>query len=84
MSRYFIERAFLAARGRPVVVAATKMDKLGKSHRFAAVRAAERGLGLAAGGAVPFSAVAGTGTDALWARILEVVRAPPSQPGESP
>jgi len=66
--------AFLAAQGRPVLVAATKMDKLAKSHRFGAVRAVERGLGLAPGSAVPFSAVEGTGSDALWARILELSR----------
>lgn len=67
--------AFLAQAGRPVVVAATKLDKLARNRRAAAVREVERGLGLAAGGAVPFSAVEGTGTDALWARILEIARA---------
>lgn len=66
--------AFLAAQGRTVVVAATKMDKLAKSHRHAAVRAAERALGLAPGSVVPFSAVEGTGAEALWARLLELVR----------
>jgi GTP-binding protein len=66
--------AFLGSRGRTVVVAATKMDKLGKSHRAAALRAAERALGLARGEVIPFSAVEGTGSDALWARILELVR----------
>lgn len=66
--------AFLAAQGRPVVVAATKMDKLAKSHRHAAARAAEKALGLAPGSVVPFSAVEGTGSDALWARLLELVR----------
>jgi len=66
--------AFLGAHGRAVLVAATKVDKLGKSHRFAATRAAERALGLPAAAVVPFSAVEGTGTDALWARILGIVR----------
>jgi GTP-binding protein len=72
--------AFLVARGRPVVVAATKVDKLAKSHRFGAVRAAEKALGLPEGSVVPFSAVEGTGTDALWKRIRELVRdgAPPA------
>jgi len=66
--------AFLAARGRPVMVAATKMDKLAKSHRFGAVRAAEQALGLETGSVVPFSAVEGTGTDALWKRFHDLVR----------
>jgi GTP-binding protein len=57
------------------VVAATKMDKLGKSHRFGAIRAAERDLELPEGTVVPFSAVEGTGTDALWARLLELATA---------
>jgi len=69
--------AFLAQAGRPVVVAATKLDKLARNRRAAAVREVERGLGLEPGSAVPFSAVEGTGTDALWARILEIA-APPA------
>jgi GTP-binding protein len=67
--------AFLRAQGRKVVVAATKMDKLAKSHRFGAARAAEQALGLPARGIVPFSAVEGTGTDALWETLLELARA---------
>ena len=76
--------SFLEQAGRPVVVAATKLDKLARNRRASAVREVERGLGLEAGCAVPFSAVEGTGTDALWARILELARdgnggaAPPS------
>jgi GTP-binding protein len=66
---------FLAAAGRRVLVAATKMDKLGKSHRFAAGRVVAQGLGVPPSDVVPFSAVEGTGTDALWARIAEAVKA---------
>jgi len=55
--------------GRRVLVAATKMDKLPRTRRGTALRAVEAALGLAKGEAVPFSAVEGTGTDALWARI---------------
>ena len=66
--------AFLAAQGRRVLVAATKIDKLSKSHRAAAVRAIAEGLGVARDEVVPFSAVEGTGSDALWARIAEIVR----------
>ncbi len=69
--------AFLEAAGRPVVVAATKMDKLSKSHRIPAVRTLERGLGLSPGSVVPFSAVEGTGTDALWVRLLALAREVP-------
>jgi GTP-binding protein len=61
--------AFLAAHGREVLVAATKIDKVVKSRRFAAVRAIAQGLGIGQEGVVPFSAVEGTGTDALWTRI---------------
>jgi GTP-binding protein len=64
--------SFLEQAGRRVVVAATKLDKLARSRRAAAVREIERGLGLEPGSVVPFSAVEGTGTDALWARLLEV------------
>jgi GTP-binding protein len=67
---------FLSAQGRPVVVAATKMDKLAKSHRHASAQALARGLGVAPADVVPFSAVEGTGTDALWTRIASIVRAP--------
>jgi GTP-binding protein len=62
--------AFLQGVGRGVVVAATKIDKLARTRRGAALREVERGLGLEPGAAVPFSAVEGTGTDALWSRIV--------------
>lgn len=61
--------AFLGATGRRVIVAATKIDKLPRTRRGAALRAVEEALGLARGEAVPFSAVEGTGADALWARL---------------
>lgn len=64
--------AFLRAAGRGVVVAATKIDKLSKTRRSAALRDVERGLDLERGEAVPFSAVEGTGADALWARIASL------------
>jgi GTP-binding protein len=63
--------AFLRAGGRDVIVAVTKMDKLTRSQRLPALRRAERDLGISAGEAVPFSAVEGTGSDALWKRLLE-------------
>jgi len=69
---------FLRATGRAVVVAATKVDKLAKNARAAALARAERTLGLARGEAVPFSAVEGTGSDALWSRLAELAEAPAS------
>jgi GTP-binding protein len=62
--------AFLRSAGRRVIVAATKIDKLAKTRRDAALRAVEGALGLPRGDVVPFSAVEGTGADALWARLV--------------
>jgi GTP-binding protein len=67
---------FLRSTGRPVVVAVTKMDKLSRNKRLPALHAAEKDLGLPRDAAIPFSAVEGTGTDALWARIVEMAEAP--------
>jgi GTP-binding protein len=64
--------AFLRSTGRPVIVAVTKMDKLSRNARLPALRAAEAALGLAKGQAIPFSAVEGTGSDALWTRLVEL------------
>src|SRR5512138_1824949 len=61
--------AFLRGSGRRVIVAATKIDKLARTRRGAALRTVEDALGLPRGEAVPFSAVEGTGADALWSRI---------------
>jgi len=60
---------FLTEAGRVVVVAATKMDKLPRTRRGAALKTVEKDLSLPPGTAVPFSAEEGTGADALWARI---------------
>ena len=68
--------AFLRDTGRRVVVAATKVDKLARTQVGAALAGVERGLGLARGDAVPFSAVEGTGTDALWARLAAIAAEP--------
>ena len=64
--------AFLGGAGRRVVVAATKIDKLSRTRRGAALSEVERAMGLARGEVVAFSAVEGTGAEALWARLLEV------------
>ena len=71
---------FLRDGGRQVIVAATKTDKLPRTRVGAALRAVEADLGLARGEVVPFSAVEGTGADALWARISAVTA--PAASGE--
>ncbi len=63
---------FLRDGGREVIVAATKTDKLARTRVGAALRAVEAELGLDRGAVVPFSAMEGTGSDALWARIAAV------------
>jgi len=63
---------FLAGAGRRVIVAATKMDKLARTRQGAALAEVERVLGLARGDAVPFSAVEGTGSEKLWARLAAI------------
>jgi GTP-binding protein len=68
--------AFLRASGRRVLVAVTKMDKLARNRRLPALREAEKDLGLPRGEAIPFSAVEGTGTEALWEGIASLARAP--------
>lgn len=64
--------AFLRDAGRRLVVAATKMDKLPRTRQGAALREAERALGLSPGEAVPFSAVEGTGSEKLWVTIAGI------------
>ena len=69
--------SFLRSTGRHVVVAVTKMDKMVRSKRGAALRAAETDLGVPRGEAIPFSAVEGTGSDALWQRLVEMAGVAP-------
>jgi GTP-binding protein len=71
---------FLRSSGRRVIVAVTKIDKLAKTRRGAALRGVEASLDLARGEAVPFSALEGTGTEALWARIAAAAEAPDAGP----
>jgi GTP-binding protein len=72
---------FLTEAGRVVVVAATKMDKLARTKRGAALKTVERSLSLPAGTAVPFSAEEGTGADALWNRIHALCSAAAAEAG---
>ena len=68
---------FLAYAGRRVIVAATKMDKLARTRQGAALAQVEKEMGLARGDAVPFSAVEGTGTEKLWARLAAIAAEDP-------
>jgi len=72
---------FLTEAGRVVVVAATKMDKLARTKRGAALKVVEKSLSLPAGTAVPFSAEEGTGADALWNRIHALCSAAAAEAG---
>lgn len=56
--------------GRPVIVAATKVDRLPKHKRVPRQREIEQKLGLGKAEALGVSAVEGLNLDVLWARIL--------------
>lgn len=62
--------------GRKVIVAVTKIDKIVKSKRVGSLAVVEREMGLAKGDAIPFSAVEGTGAEALWTRIARIAGEP--------
>ncbi len=69
---------FLAALGTPVLLLATKIDKLNRSGQAKALRA----LAASALPIVPFSAVTGEGVPAVWKTIAGWTR--PSTRGASP
>jgi len=60
---------WLAERGRPAVVAVTKIDKLKPSRRAAALRALKEALPLPKDRIIATSAQTGEGIDTLWATI---------------
>jgi GTP-binding protein len=68
--------------GRKVIVAVTKIDKMVKSKRVAPIALAERELKLAKGDAIPFSAMEGTGAEALWTRIAKIAGEASQEAGE--
>jgi len=70
---------FLRAANRRVVLAATKVDKLNKNERARSLAAVEKAFGLGKGEAVPFSAVEGTGAEALWARLAAIAEEKPAE-----
>jgi GTP-binding protein len=73
---------FLAVIGRPVLVVATKIDKLNRRERDAALAAFRRSLPGASGSAdvalVPFSATTGEGLDEVWSAIHAFAVPPPA------
>lgn len=67
---------FLAALGTPVLLIATKIDKLNRSGQAKALKA----LAASALPIVPFSAVTGEGVPAVWKMIAEWTRPSPAGP----
>lgn len=67
---------WLAERGRPAVVAVTKIDKLKPGRRAAALRALKEALPLPKDRIIATSAQTGEGIDTLWA-TLDRLRADP-------
>jgi GTP-binding protein len=66
---------FLAALAVPVLILATKIDKLGRSAQAKALAA----MGSSARPVIPFSAVTGEGVPAVWKTIAEWTRARPAR-----
>ena len=65
---------FLAEVGVPVVVAVTKVDKLGRAIAAGRVAELTEGLGLDPEQVIPFSSVTGEGRDDLAAAVMSLVR----------
>jgi GTP-binding protein len=68
--------AWLAARGRPVVVAASKIDKLARAERVRAEREWAAALEVPI---LPVSAATGEGLNELWKRISRLLLSAPSE-----
>jgi GTP-binding protein len=64
---------WLSAQGRPVVVVASKIDKLARANRSRAEKAWAEALNVPI---LPVSAVTGEGLEALWKRISKLLNAP--------
>ncbi|MCX7021864.1 MAG: ribosome biogenesis GTP-binding protein YihA/YsxC [bacterium] len=64
-------REWLEALEVPVIVAATKADKLSRNHLQHALAEHHRALGVMP---IPFSAVTGAGREELWSAALEMLR----------
>ncbi len=68
---------FLAALGHPVLVVATKIDKLKRGAWAASLARVRRTLGVDADQVLAFSSVSGEGRDDLLASLAELVRDAP-------
>ncbi|HET7583591.1 MAG TPA: ribosome biogenesis GTP-binding protein YihA/YsxC [Gemmatimonadaceae bacterium] len=68
---------FLSEIGAPVLVAATKVDKLPAREVADRVNALAPALGVPEDQVVPFSAITGAGRDELLAALVELVQLPP-------
>lgn len=64
---------FLAGRGTPAIVVATKVDKLRRAERAARLADLANAAGLAPEDVLPFSAVTGEGRDELAEAILDLI-----------
>jgi GTP-binding protein len=60
---------FLADQGRPVLVVATKVDKLSKKQTDDQLTAIAQGLGITKESIVPYSSLKGTGRQAVWEEL---------------
>jgi len=65
--------AWLARHGRPVVVVATKVDKLSRAERTRATRGWQAALNVPI---LPVSAVTGEGLEELWTQISKLLSRP--------
>ncbi|HEY3451931.1 MAG TPA: ribosome biogenesis GTP-binding protein YihA/YsxC [Myxococcales bacterium] len=61
---------WLIKAGRPVIVVATKVDRLPKHKRIPRLQEIEKKLEMGKGEAIGFSSTEGLNLDVLWARIL--------------
>jgi GTP-binding protein len=69
-------RGYLEHLAVPYLVAATKVDKVGRGEATQRVRALQEGLARAARGVIPVSASKGTGIRELWNAVREGVASP--------
>ena len=64
-------QAWLADRGAPVLIVATKIDRLARADRTRALR--DHGAALGRAAVLPVSAKTGEGMDALWKEIASLL-----------
>ncbi len=62
--------SYLMAANPRILIAATKIDRIAKSHRFGKLDAVAKGLDVPAEAVVAFSATERIGVDAVWDRLV--------------